>query len=244
MMQPAYNQYGQPVAPNPPSMPGQYGYPQQGQGMGPNPPSMPGQYPMPGPQGAPPSMPGQYSPSQGMGQKPPSLPAHFSQSQPAMPAQPAPNNPPPRNERQPQPRLATPPASPQAPTMRQLPPSPPPVQVEPTVRAVPAPQPQPEGAFPPGRLFIEVDGQRVGEVRLNKPVLTVGRLNGRDIVVPDKRVSRLHAKVVQVENGWGIEDAESVNGVIYKGDRVKHKKLLNGDCLYLAPDILLRYEGV
>jgi ABC-type multidrug transport system ATPase subunit len=98
-------------------------------------------------------------------------------------------------------------------------------------------------AVPPinARIFIELDGKVVGEYPLNKPVMTVGRLSGNDVQVPSQRVSRLHAKI-RWENGrWFIEDADSLNGLIYRGSRVDRLALNNGDLVYIAPTAILRY---
>jgi ATP-binding cassette, subfamily B, bacterial len=94
------------------------------------------------------------------------------------------------------------------------------------------------------RVLIEVDGRIVGQRKLNKPVLTVGRLADSDVNVPSQRVSRLHAKIRWIqENGtWIIEDAESLNGVTFQGQRVDQHTLSKGDRIYLAPSALLLYE--
>ena len=98
-------------------------------------------------------------------------------------------------------------------------------------------------ATPPAnaRIVIELDGKVVGEQALNKQVMTIGRLSGNDIQVPSQRVSRLHAKI-RWENGrWLIEDAESLNGLIYRGNRIDRLALSNGDRVYIAPTAVLQY---
>jgi hypothetical protein len=94
------------------------------------------------------------------------------------------------------------------------------------------------------RVFIEVDGKIVGQRLLDKPVLTVGRLSSNDVQVPSQRVSRLHAKIRWIqENGtWVIEDAESLNGVTFQGQRINQHTLSKGDRIYLAPSALLLFE--
>jgi pSer/pThr/pTyr-binding forkhead associated (FHA) protein len=92
--------------------------------------------------------------------------------------------------------------------------------------------------------LIEVNGKVVGERKLDKPVLTVGRLAGNDISVPSQRVSRLHAKIRwDKESGsWVIEDAESLNGLTYQGNRVDQHSLSRGDRIYIAPTAVVQYE--
>jgi ATP-binding cassette subfamily B protein len=111
-------------------------------------------------------------------------------------------------------------------------------------------QPQPAwnnnvqpAAVPPinARIVIELDGKILGDRPLNKPVMTVGRLSVNDIQVPSQRVSRLHAKIRWENNHWLIEDADSLNGLIYRGNRVDRLALNNGDRVYVAPTAVLRY---
>jgi pSer/pThr/pTyr-binding forkhead associated (FHA) protein len=63
-----------------------------------------------------------------------------------------------------------------------------------------------------------------------------------DIVVPSRSVSRMHARLRLNSERWLIEDTESLNGLMYRGDRVDHHLLMDGDCILLAPKAALRYE--
>jgi ABC-type multidrug transport system ATPase subunit len=94
------------------------------------------------------------------------------------------------------------------------------------------------------RVLIEVDGKVVGERKLDKSVLTVGRLASNDIPVPSQRVSRLHAKIRwdKGSGSWVIEDAESLNGLTYQGNRVDQHSLSRGDRIYIAPTAVVQYE--
>jgi ATP-binding cassette, subfamily B, bacterial len=94
------------------------------------------------------------------------------------------------------------------------------------------------------RVLIEVDGKIVGQRQLDKPVLTVGRLSSNDVPVPTQRVSRLHAKIRWVEQNraWLIEDAESLNGLTFQGQRIDQHILSKGDRIYIAPTAVLQFE--
>jgi pSer/pThr/pTyr-binding forkhead associated (FHA) protein len=94
---------------------------------------------------------------------------------------------------------------------------------------------------PPAHVVVEMDGQIVGEYPLNKPVLTVGRLAGNDVPIPEQRVSRLHAKIYAEQGAWMIEDIESINGMVYQGKRVERLALADGDDVYIAPNVVLHY---
>ncbi len=94
------------------------------------------------------------------------------------------------------------------------------------------------------RVRIEIDGKVVGVRQLDKPLLTVGRLLSNDVQVPSQRVSRVHARM-RWENGiWLIEDAESLHGILYQGNRVDQHVLSDGDQIVLAPKVALYYEAM
>jgi ATP-binding cassette, subfamily B, bacterial len=102
--------------------------------------------------------------------------------------------------------------------------------------------PQQARFYRKARMLIEVDGMLIGSAELNKPLLTVGRLSGNDVQVPSQRVSRLHAKIRWENGAWLIEDADSLNGISYKGERVDRHILTHRDRIYLAPTAILQYE--
>ena len=93
-------------------------------------------------------------------------------------------------------------------------------------------------------IFIEIDGRMVQEVRLDKPVLTVGRQDGRDIQIRHQSVSRTHARVVNENGTWFVEDAGSVNGIVFNGQRVHRVAINSGDRVFVAPNIALLYRVV
>ena len=71
-----------------------------------------------------------------------------------------------------------------------------------------------QGGQPPSAIIqLEMDGKIVSECKLEKPLLTIGRIGSNDIVVPNQRVSRLHARLRFIDGAWVIEDADSVNGI-------------------------------
>lgn len=50
--------------------------------------------------------------------------------------------------------------------------------------------------------------------------ITIGRDPGCDVVVPDRQVSRYHARLSPVDEGVLLEDLASKNGTYYEGQRV------------------------
>lgn len=106
------------------------------------------------------------------------------------------------------------------------------------------PQPAREQRPPTARIVVEVDGKTVGQYVLSKPIMTIGRLSSNDIHVPSQRVSRLHAKIRASNGQWMIEDAESLNGLVYQGQRVEQIVLNSGDRVFVAPSAVLEYQTV
>ncbi|MGZ3623294.1 MAG: ABC transporter transmembrane domain-containing protein [Ktedonobacteraceae bacterium] len=104
--------------------------------------------------------------------------------------------------------------------------------------------PAPEQTPPTARIIIEVDGNIVSQCVLNKPTMTIGRLSSNDISVPSQRVSRLHAKILSSNGTWVIEDAESLNGLVYQGQRIDRLILRSGDRVFLSPHIVLQYQMI
>jgi pSer/pThr/pTyr-binding forkhead associated (FHA) protein len=89
---------------------------------------------------------------------------------------------------------------------------------------------------------IEVDGKLAGTFPLNKPVLAIGRFPGSEIQIESPRVSRFHALIRWRSDAWIIEDAESLNGLVFEGQRISQMGLVHGDRIHLDPRIILHYE--
>lgn len=60
-----------------------------------------------------------------------------------------------------------------------------------------------------------------GERRSIDKELVIGRDPGCDLVIPDRQVSRYHARISLLEAGAMLEDLGSKNGTFYEGDRVE-----------------------
>jgi ATP-binding cassette subfamily B protein len=88
---------------------------------------------------------------------------------------------------------------------------------------------------------IQVDSKVVGEYPLEQPSLTIGRYSKSDIQIASPRVSRRHAILYQNEGVWIVEDADSLNGLTWRGYRISQMALSNGDRIYLDPSIVLQY---
>ena len=96
----------------------------------------------------------------------------------------------------------------------------------------------------PPRLRVEqgpVDGR---EFELDKPVVTIGRRLGNDIVVQDTNVSRHHARVLREDAGYAIEDTDSANGTVVNDERVEGlHPIYDGDVIRIGDAVLVFEAG-
>lgn len=93
------------------------------------------------------------------------------------------------------------------------------------------------------RILVELDGKVVDEYPLDprKPIVTIGRIEMNDVMIPSRTISRMHARIRRNGDLWLIEDVESLNGLMYKGDRIDQMPLSDGDRVMLAPKAVLQY---
>jgi hypothetical protein len=93
----------------------------------------------------------------------------------------------------------------------------------------PEPVPEPEPARKPReRALLLWDGN---ELTLDQGVVVLGRSSGCDIVVDDPNVSRRHAEIRRLGEGYSLVDLGSTNGTEVNGQRVGETSLMNGDVI-------------
>lgn len=72
------------------------------------------------------------------------------------------------------------------------------------------------------------------EVEISRTPFSMGRLSDNDLVLLDGRVSRHHARIIQGEHGYLIEDTESRHGTYLNGERITSSLLKPGDQISLG----------
>jgi len=94
----------------------------------------------------------------------------------------------------------------------------------------PEPEPEPEPTPPPRReqAVLLWDGR---DMTLDQGVTVIGRSSGCDIVVDDPNVSRRHAEIRRMGEGYSLVDLGSTNGTEVNGQRVGETSLMNGDVI-------------
>jgi pSer/pThr/pTyr-binding forkhead associated (FHA) protein len=89
------------------------------------------------------------------------------------------------------------------------------------------------------KLVIKTHGAVIKEVPLDKSRLTIGRKPDNDIVLEDQSASGHHARIVQIQSVFFIEDAGSSNGTFTNGKKTDRKQLINGDQVTIGQHTLL-----
>lgn len=84
-------------------------------------------------------------------------------------------------------------------------------------------------------LTIRRDGSVKRKITLHPGTLTIGSAKSSNIVLDDKVVDRLHAKLVVDKSGAFIEDEGGKSGTIFKGRRVTRQSLDDGDDVTIGP---------
>ncbi len=73
---------------------------------------------------------------------------------------------------------------------------------------------------------------------LGKEVVTLGRLPGCDVVVPDPGASRRHAQIRLADGGFVLADLGSTNGTEVNGVVVQERRLEDGDRITIGTSVL------
>lgn len=79
------------------------------------------------------------------------------------------------------------------------------------------------------------------DVRIDRPILLVGRNPDCDVVVDSRKVSRKHCCIAQVNDYLVVRDLGSTNGIQVNGRRLEESKVVHGDELIIGN---IRYRVV
>ncbi|NPA91648.1 MAG: FHA domain-containing protein [Chloroflexi bacterium] len=93
-------------------------------------------------------------------------------------------------------------------------------------------------------LILQRGGQGSQRWRLDKPEMLIGRLPDCDIVLPDRQVSRHHARIFRKGDTYYIEDLRSKNGTWVNGQPLRGVRALeDGDEIQIALRFKLAFVG-
>jgi pSer/pThr/pTyr-binding forkhead associated (FHA) protein len=93
-------------------------------------------------------------------------------------------------------------------------------------------------------LLVVKRGPQVGErYTLDRPLTSAGRHPESEIFLDDITVSRRHAEIEVVDDGYVVRDVSSLNGTYLNRERVTEAPLANGDELQIGKFKLVFFQG-
>ncbi|HEB97998.1 MAG TPA: ATP-binding cassette domain-containing protein [Thiotrichales bacterium] len=93
------------------------------------------------------------------------------------------------------------------------------------------------------KLVIRANGVELWQTWLDRPECTLGRLAGCEVRLDHRSASRRHARIVQVPEGWVLEDLGSTNGTFVNGRQIERHLLRAGDRIGIGEYEILFVEG-
>src|SRR5256885_2189481 len=91
-------------------------------------------------------------------------------------------------------------------------------------------------------MFAIVVNEKGGEqkrLEFDKPEVTIGRVQGNDIILPKGNVSKRHSRIVLKDSKFIIVDLKSTNGTYVNGRKITSPLVVKGsDKIYIADFIL------
>jgi len=76
--------------------------------------------------------------------------------------------------------------------------------------------------------------------RFHQDVTTIGRINGNDLVISERTVSRRHARLWFSDGHWYLEDLQSANGTLVNNIRIFQPVMLNdGDIINFGDEVVV-----
>ena len=86
---------------------------------------------------------------------------------------------------------------------------------------------KPEASLPPMTLHVVTTDGSPFDHALEGESFVVGRSSKADLAIPDRSMSRMHARFYQDQGGWFVEDLGSRNGTLLGGRAVDHPARLD-----------------
>jgi general secretion pathway protein A len=87
---------------------------------------------------------------------------------------------------------------------------------------------------PLARLVLSASGKVIRQLPLAPGRFLIGRTTGNDLQIDNRFISRHHCQIITSHKASVLEDLNSTNGVLIRGNRVRHHNLNDGDVITLG----------
>jgi pSer/pThr/pTyr-binding forkhead associated (FHA) protein len=84
-------------------------------------------------------------------------------------------------------------------------------------------------------VYLNAEGKRSSVHLTGRVSVTFGRAAEADVIIPDTKVSRIHAEIKPWDGEFVIKDLKSRNGIFVNGVRVEVAVLKSGDVIRIGP---------
>jgi len=92
------------------------------------------------------------------------------------------------------------------------------------------------------KLFLKFNEAVLKEIAMEGPQLTIGRKPDNDVVIDNPAVSGHHARIVQEQGAFFLEDLDSTNGSFVNDAQVHKQQLKNTDRVAIGKHVLVFQE--
>ena len=89
------------------------------------------------------------------------------------------------------------------------------------------------------KLLLKFSGMVLKDIPLDKPQMTIGRKMDNDIVIDNLAVSGHHARVVEENGTYFIEDTGSTNGTFLNDAKIAKQRMQSGDQIRVGKHMLV-----
>ncbi len=95
----------------------------------------------------------------------------------------------------------------------------------------------------PQLIVLDTDGNPAERITITREPIVIGRLATNDVVLADANVSRRHAELRRVDDGWVVRDLGSTNGTVVNGKIASEHPLNDGDRISFGTSELIFQLG-
>ncbi len=89
------------------------------------------------------------------------------------------------------------------------------------------------------KLELKFKDKILKQIETDQSEITIGRSNNNDIIIDNLAVSKEHAKIIKLPDGYGLVDLDSTNGTLLNNKDVKKANLAPQDILIIGKHTLL-----
>src|SRR5687768_13081197 len=92
-------------------------------------------------------------------------------------------------------------------------------------------------------LLLTEKGGDTKQLSFDKDEVTIGRVQGNDVVLPKGNVSKRHCRIMVQSGRFSVEDLKSTNGTYINGRKISENTSVNGTDKIYVGDFVIKVEN-